>query len=88
MIPGRWAWEWIGRLVSLRGKRSGAGIIEEVDLADSRCREVVGERHGHQVKLPGEFVRHEHDPEDEMFLVVRGRFRIELRESSVVARCE
>lgn len=34
-------------------------------------------------KLKGEFVWHHHDHEDEMFLVVKGRFRIELRDKTV-----
>jgi mannose-6-phosphate isomerase-like protein (cupin superfamily) len=35
------------------------------------------------VKLLGEFVWHQHDHEDEMFLVVRGRFRMELRDRTL-----
>jgi len=35
------------------------------------------------VKLKGEFVRHHHANEDEMFLVVKGRFRIEFRDRHV-----
>ena len=31
-------------------------------------------------KLKGEFVFHHHDNEDELFLVVKGRFRMEFRE--------
>ena len=31
-------------------------------------------------KLKGEFVFHHHDHEDELFLVVRGRFRMEYRD--------
>jgi mannose-6-phosphate isomerase-like protein (cupin superfamily) len=31
-------------------------------------------------KLKGEFVFHHHENEDEMFLVVKGRFRMELRD--------
>ena len=34
-------------------------------------------------KLKGEFVWHHHEKEDEMFLVVRGRFRIEFRAKTV-----
>ena len=34
-------------------------------------------------KLKGEFVWHHHEHEDEMFLVVKGRFRIEFREKTV-----
>jgi mannose-6-phosphate isomerase-like protein (cupin superfamily) len=47
---------------------------------------VVGELNGQQVKLvkfKGEFVWHHHEKEDEMFLVVRGRFRMEFRDRQV-----
>ena len=43
---------------------------------------IVGDLNGQYVKLvkfQGEFVWHHHDQEDEMFLVVRGRFRMEYR---------
>jgi mannose-6-phosphate isomerase-like protein (cupin superfamily) len=35
------------------------------------------------VKLKGEFVWHHHDAEDELFLVVAGRFRMEFRDRAV-----
>ena len=47
---------------------------------------VVDELNGQHVKLVkllGEFVWHHHDEEDELFLVVRGRFRMDFREESV-----
>jgi mannose-6-phosphate isomerase-like protein (cupin superfamily) len=47
---------------------------------------VVGELNGQHVKLTrfkGEFVWHDHANEDEMFLVVRGSFRMEFRDHSV-----
>jgi mannose-6-phosphate isomerase-like protein (cupin superfamily) len=47
---------------------------------------VVGELNGQHVKLvkfQGEFVWHDHAAEDEMFLVVRGSFRMEFRDRSV-----
>ena len=34
-------------------------------------------------KLKGEFVFHHHENEDEMFLVVKGRFRMEFRDRQV-----
>ena len=44
---------------------------------------IVGELNGQHVKLvkfQGEFVWHKHDAEDELFLVVQGRLRIEFRD--------
>src|SRR3978361_414743 len=43
---------------------------------------IVGELNGQHVKLvkaKGDFVWHHHDHEDELFLVVKGRFRMEFR---------
>ena len=47
---------------------------------------IVGELNGQHVKVVkfvGEFVWHHHDDEDEMFLVHRGRFRMELRDRAI-----
>jgi mannose-6-phosphate isomerase-like protein (cupin superfamily) len=47
---------------------------------------VVGELNGQQVKLvkfQGPFVWHHHAQEDELFLVVKGRFRMEFRDRHV-----
>ncbi len=47
---------------------------------------VVGELNGQHVKLVkllGEFIWRRHDEEDEMFLAVSGRFRMDFREKSV-----
>jgi mannose-6-phosphate isomerase-like protein (cupin superfamily) len=47
---------------------------------------VVGELNGQHVKLvkfQGEFVWHDHATEDEMFLVVRGSFRMDFRDRSL-----
>ncbi len=47
---------------------------------------IVGELNGQLVKLvkfQGEFVWHHHEHEDEMFLVVSGRFRMEFRDRYV-----
>ena len=50
---------------------------------------VVGELNGQQVKLvkfQGEFVWHDHAVEDELFLVVRGSFRMDFRDRSVTLK--
>ncbi len=47
---------------------------------------IVGELNGQHVKLvkfQGAFVWHHHEREDEMFFVVKGRFRIEFRDREV-----
>jgi mannose-6-phosphate isomerase-like protein (cupin superfamily) len=47
---------------------------------------VVGELNGQHVKVvkfQGEFVWHDHATEDELFLVLRGSFRMEFRNRSV-----
>jgi mannose-6-phosphate isomerase-like protein (cupin superfamily) len=47
---------------------------------------IVGELNGQHVKLvksKGAFVWHHHDDEDELFLVVKGRFRMEFRDRDV-----
>ena len=47
---------------------------------------VVGALNGQHVKLvkfSGEFVWHHHEHEDELFLVVKGRFRMEFRDRHV-----
>src|SRR3954468_5520735 len=79
-------------------KRSGVGMPceqtmpEKINLAEkfSRIKEywkpyIAGELNGQLVKLDklkGEFVWHNHENEDEMFLV-KGRFRIEFRDKTV-----
>ena len=56
-------------------------------FADYWNPRVVAELNGQHVKLvkfKGEFVWHDHADEDEMFFVIRGRFRMEFRDHSVV----
>ncbi|APG59923.1 cupin domain-containing protein [Christiangramia salexigens] len=48
---------------------------------------IVGELNGQQVKLAklkGEFIWHEHADEDELFLVVKGQLKIELRDKTII----
>jgi mannose-6-phosphate isomerase-like protein (cupin superfamily) len=68
-------------------------MLEKINLAQKfpRITEywkpyIAGELNGQLVKLDklkGEFVWHHHENEDEMFLVVKGRFRIEFRDKTV-----
>jgi mannose-6-phosphate isomerase-like protein (cupin superfamily) len=62
-------------------------LVEKLSLfADHWSPKIVGELNGQQVKLAkfqGEFVWHKHDHEDELFLVVHGRFRMEFRDRQV-----
>ena len=47
---------------------------------------IVGELNGQQVKLvkfQGEFVWHHHELEDEAFFVMKGNFKMELRDKTV-----
>ena len=47
---------------------------------------IVGELNGQHVKLgkfKGEFIWHKHDNEDEMFLVIKGSFNMELRDKTI-----
>jgi mannose-6-phosphate isomerase-like protein (cupin superfamily) len=75
-----------------RANKSGR-IMHKVNLAEKLALfsdqwkpKVVGELNGQQVKLVkfrGPFVWHHHDHEDELFLVVKGRFRMEFRDRHV-----
>src|SRR5438876_10778691 len=67
--------------------------VRKVNLAEMFGRfqdqwspKIVGEVNDNLVKLTkltGEFVWHHHDREDELFLVVKGRFRMEFRDRHV-----
>lgn len=69
---------------------------EKVNLADKFALidehwhpRLVGELNGQHVrlaKLLGEFVWHSHEREDELFLLIRGRLRIELRDRNIELR--
>jgi len=67
--------------------------MDKVNLAEKLASfseqwkpKIVGELNGQMVKLvkfQGEFVWHKHDVEDELFLTVGGRFRMEFRDRHV-----
>ena len=62
-------------------------IAQKFSLFDERWSpRIVGELNDSYVKLAklkGEFVWHHHDEEDELFLVVKGRLLIKLRDGDV-----
>lgn len=43
----------------------------------------LNNQHVKLVKFQGEFVWHKHDAEDEMFFVLKGRFRMEFRDKNM-----
>jgi mannose-6-phosphate isomerase-like protein (cupin superfamily) len=62
-------------------------LAQKFALVDEPWKpKIAGElnsQHVKLVKLLGEFVWHNHDEEDELFLVVKGRFRMEFRDAEV-----
>ena len=73
---------------------SASPAPRKVDLAEAFARfhehwspKIAGELNDFQVrlaKLQGEFVWHRHEREDELFLVVKGRLRMQLRTGDVL----
>lgn len=67
--------------------------MEKVNIAEKLATfqdyfspRIAAELNGQQVKLvkfKGEFVWHHHDHEDELFLVVKGSFDMELRDKTI-----
>lgn len=72
---------------------SNAKKIEKVNLTEKfklfdeawspKIAGEVNDSHVKLVKLRGEFIWHKHDAEDEMFLVVKGRMTMRLRDGDV-----
>ncbi len=68
-------------------------MVEKVNLAEKFSRfdeywspKIVGEVNDFHVKLAklkGEFIWHHHEKEDELFLVVKGRLQIKLRDGLI-----
>jgi mannose-6-phosphate isomerase-like protein (cupin superfamily) len=69
-------------------------MVEKVNLADKLARihdlwspkavGAVNDFHVKLVRLEGEFVWHSHETEDELFLVLQGRLRMQFRDREVV----
>ncbi len=91
----RWLDPDLARIVQpdLAGLTGGDAIVDKVNIReklalfyDHWSPKVVGELNGQHVKLVkflGEFVWHKHDHEDELLLVIKGRFRMEFRDCHV-----
>ncbi len=65
-------------------------LVEKFQLFQDYWKpKIVGElndAHVKLVKLKGEFVWHQHDREDELFLIVRGNLRIKFRDRELRLR--
>ncbi len=63
-------------------------LAQKLELFDEYWSpKIVGELNGQHVKLAklkGEFVWHQHEDEDELFLVVKGRLTMKLRSGDTV----
>lgn len=62
-------------------------LAEKFSMISEHWRpKIVGELNGQEVKLvkfKGEFPWHHHETEDELFMAVRGKFRLEFRDRTV-----
>ena len=62
-------------------------LSEKLAQFNEQCKpKIIGELNGQMVKLvkfQGPFVWHHHDQEDELLLVVKGRFRMEFQDRHV-----
>lgn len=81
------------RVPSPKERGWGEADMEKVNLAgklslfsDYYNPRIVGELNNQHVKLAklkGEFIWHSHDKEDELFLVIRGKLKMELRDKTI-----
>lgn len=70
--------------------------MEKVNIAEKLSKfndhwnpRIIGELNGQQVKaakLKGEFFFHQHEQEDEMFLIVKGTLKMEFRDRTEIIR--
>ena len=62
-------------------------LVEKFNLfSEHWSPKIIGELNGQQVKLAkfkGEFIFHQHENEDELFMVVKGKFKMEYRDRAV-----
>jgi mannose-6-phosphate isomerase-like protein (cupin superfamily) len=62
-------------------------LLQKFELIEDHWNPLVaGQLNGQEVKLVkfiGEFIWHHHDQEDELFLVVKGSFNMELRDQTI-----
>lgn len=76
-----------GRTRPLRTRLEKIDLRQKLSLFDERWSpRVVAELNGQEVKLvklEGEFVWHSHAAEDELFLVLEGTLRMELRDQTI-----
>jgi len=83
---------FLNESLAILSNESYVGVMQKVNLeqklaafTDHWSPKIVGELNGQEVKLvkfQGEFVWHHHDHEDELFLVLRGAFRMEYKGDS------
>lgn len=78
---------------SARAHHEREATVEKVNLAEKFAKfddvyvpKIVGELNGQMVKLvkiKGPYVWHDHEDEDELFYVLKGKLRIEFRDRAV-----
>jgi len=87
---------FLNESLAILSNESYVGVMQKVNLeqklaafTDHWAPRIVGELNGQEVKLvkfQGEFVWHHHDHEDELFLVLRGSFRMDYKDDAGVEK--